>query len=388
MMTENLGGFERSSLKQLTDVIQQDIDQEKYDGAVVIMARKGEVALREGIGFADRDGGRAMQEDNVFCLFSVTKAFTAATVLQRVERGEIRLNTPVAEIIPEFGIIGKQRVTIAQLLTHTGGMSGAFPAVELEEQGNLEKVVAACCQMPLERLPGKAVKYSRVMAHAVLAEVVHRLDGGQRSFREIIDHEVFHPLGMKDTSLGIRPDLTGRLAPPVVRDETPGLFKLEDLVGLIRMTVCDPSKKAEIPAGGCVSTADDVFRFAEAMRRGGELDGRRILSPAMVTLAAQNHTGSMPNNLLNYCVEMRDWPVFPAFLGMGFFLRGTGIHPTYFGTMASPGTFGAMGAGSTIFWIDPERDITFVCLTTGLIEESYSCDRFQRLSDLALAAAV
>jgi CubicO group peptidase (beta-lactamase class C family) len=92
--------------------------------------------------------------------------------------------------------------------------------------------------------------------------------------------------------------------------------------------------------------------------------------------------------LWNYTRDVRGWDEFPAYLGLSFFLRGMGIFPTYFGTMASPGTFGSMGAGSTIFWIEPERDLTFVCLTSGLLEESRSMDRFQRLSDLVLAAVV
>jgi CubicO group peptidase (beta-lactamase class C family) len=99
------------------DAIRVDVEEGTYDGAVVIVAREGEVALREAIGFANRDTSRAMGEDDVFCLFSISKALTATTLLQRVERGEIRLNTPVAEILPEFGRSGKQRVTIAQLLT-------------------------------------------------------------------------------------------------------------------------------------------------------------------------------------------------------------------------------------------------------------------------------
>jgi CubicO group peptidase (beta-lactamase class C family) len=124
------------------------------------------------------------------------------------------------------------------------------------------------------------------------------------------------------------------------------------------------------------------------LRLGGELDGARILSPAIIELATTNHTGSRPNNLWNYARELRGWDEFPAFLGLSFFLRGTGIFPTWLGTMASPGTFGGVGAGSTLFWVDPERDLTFVCLTSGLLEESHSVDRFQRLSDLVHAAVL
>jgi CubicO group peptidase (beta-lactamase class C family) len=346
------------------------------------------MGLHEAIGFADRDAGRVMKVDDVFCLFSVTKAITSTTVLQRIERGQIRTTTPVSEILPGFGIIGKQRVTIGQLLSHTGGMSAAFPALPPEEQGELDKVVAEACATPLENLPGQAVNYSPVLAHAVLAGVVKHLDGGERSFREIMAQEIFEPLEMQDSSLGMRPRLIDRLVPLISRDDTPGLFQLDALAELFRLTVLDPARKAEIPAGGAVSTAHDIFRFAEALRGCGELDGTRLLSPAMVQLATKVHTGIMHNDIWNFAVEMRGWPEFPANLGLGFFLRGEGLYPTYFGSMASPGTFGAMGAGSTLFWVDPEREMTFVCLTAGLLEETNSCDRFQRLSDLALSAAL
>jgi CubicO group peptidase (beta-lactamase class C family) len=145
--------------------------------------------------------------------------------------------------------------------------------------------------------------------------------------------------------------------------------------------------EAEIPALGCVTTAADLARFADMLRNGGALDGARILSPAMVETAMRNHTGDKVNETWAYALEMRGWKPWPAFLGLGFYLRGTGAHPAPFGTLASPGTFGGLGAGSTMFWVDPERDMTLVYLSTGLItDESYNTDRMQRISDLALSA--
>jgi CubicO group peptidase (beta-lactamase class C family) len=294
------------------------------------------------------------------------------------------LTTRVADIIPEFGCKGKQRVTVAQLLTHTAGMSAGVPPVPPDLMGNLEAVVAAVCQQGPESLPGQQVTYSALTAHAVLAEIVRRLDGGTRAFREILATEIFEPLGMRETSLGLRKDLVERRVPVVVRDQSEGLFPPAMLEAFNFLL----TEETEIPGGGAVSTAADIFRFAEALRLGGELDDARILSPAIIELATTNHTGLRPNSLWNYARELRGWDEFPAFLGLSFFLRGIGIFPTYFGTMASPGTFGAIGAGSTLFWVEPERDVTFVCLTAGLLEESHSVDRFQRLSDLVLAAVV
>ena len=377
-------GLDATQLDRFMTVVSNDIECKHYDGAVVVVARGGQVALHEAVGFAERKTGRPAQTDDVFYLFSVTKALTGAAVLARVDRGDIALTTRVVDIIPEFAAKGKQRVTLAHLLTHTGGMSSGFPPVPPELIGDLETVVAAVCQQGLEARPGHEVSYSPMTAHAVLGEIVRRVDGGQRSFQQILAEDVFGPLEMSDTALGLRADLAARKVPVVIRDRTEGLFPPEALEGFNVLL----QEGSEIPGGGAVSTAMDIFRFAEMLRCGGELDGARILSPAIIQLATTNHTGTRPNNLWNYAREARGWDEFPAFLGLSCFLRGTGIFPTYFGTMASPGTFGGVGAGATMFWVDPERDLTFVCLTAGGLEEANSMERFQRLSDLVLAAAV
>ena len=115
----------------------------------------------------------------------------------------------------------------------------------------------------------------------------------------------------------------------------PGLFDLSALVELARM-ILDPELDVEIPSGGFVSTAADIFRFAEALRQGGRLEERQILSPAMVRFATRNHTGTKHNNLWNYAREMLNWPLFPANLGLGFFLRGEGMIPTLLRTSGQP----------------------------------------------------
>jgi CubicO group peptidase (beta-lactamase class C family) len=124
------------------------------------------------------------------------------------------------------------------------------------------------------------------------------------------------------------------------------------------------------------------------LRNGGELNGARILSPAMIDTATRNYTGTMPNDIWDYAVDARNWPVFPAYLGLGFFLRGKGCHPTPFGSLASPRSFGGVGAGSTVFFVDPVKELSFAFLSTGLMEESRSSERHQRLADLVHAALV
>ncbi len=141
-----------------------------------------------------------------------------------------------------------------------------------------------------------------------------------------------------------------------------------------------------MPAASAVSTAADIFRWGEMLRRGGELDGVRVLSPTIIELATTNQTGAMQNDIYDYAREMYGWPDFPAYLGLGFLLRGEGVFPTPFGLTASPRAFGCIGTGSTVFWVDRTRELTFVCLTAGLLEAGRSQERFQRLSDLAITA--
>ena len=377
-------GFDPQRLQRVSDAIQRDIDAERYDGCELIVGRAGTVAYHEHFGWADRAARRPVESDQPFITMSVGKQFVVALILNRIERGELLLTTPVADVIPEFGVRGKQRITIAQMLTHTAGMPTMLPPMPPELVGNLEAVVAVTCAGLPECLPGTRVNYSAIVAHAVLAEVVRRLDGSRRSFRQLADEDLFQPLGMKHTALGTRADLAKRLAPVVARDRRPGLFDPQQLEFFGSLMTAD----SEIPAGGYVSTAPDLFRFAEMLRRGGELDGVRILSPAMVELVQINQTGDRPNSLWDYTHAMRGWEPFPACLGLGFFLRGEGIHPTMFGTLASPRTFGGFGAGSSVFWIDPVRDVSYAFLSSGLMEDSYSLERHQRLSDLVLSALV
>ena len=378
-------GFDAGRLAHVERLIDADIDAARYDGAAIRVTRGGHVVLSASRGLAERTSGRRLESDAVFTTMSVGKQFTAAIVLNRVERGDLRLMMPVAELIPEFGNRGKERMTLFQLLTHTSGIASRVPIVPPEDLVSIERLVAWACHTTPESVPGERVNYSIVVAHAVMAEMVRRAEGAKRSFGRILDEDLFRPLGMADTSLGPRPDLVRRVCPVVARFTEPGLFapfEIEGIGALLSMP------GAELPAGGFLTTIGDLSRFVEMLRRGGELDGARILSPAMLDLATRNWTGDKPNALLDYTVQMRGWAPFPASIGLGFFVRGEAIIPGPFGNLSTPRTFGGLGAGSTGFWIDPVRDLTFSFLSTGLMEDSHHVERLSRLSDVVVAALV
>ena len=357
---------------------------------MIIVARGGEIGLHEAIGFADRGAGRPARKDDVFRLLSVTKALTTALVLAAVDRGQLTLTTKVVEVIPEFAGSDKFRgrykdvLTVAHLLTHRGGLLGTPTPVPYEELGDFTKTIAAICEFDLVGTPGEQVAYSPALGYALLGEILRRVTGEGRSMREIMRQDLFEPLGMTSTSLGAPAAWADRLVPLVAHFGGGGFLTAHD-IEVLNTAI---SEDAEMPWVGAVSSAEDIFRFAEMVRRGGELDGTRILSPAILELATTNHTGLEPNELFRGIHLAMGWEVAPAYIGLGFTLRGSGLAPTMYGSTSSPRTHGNFGAGSTLFWIDPARDLTFVCLTAGVMEEPVSIPRFQRLSDMAVAAAV
>ena len=378
--------FSAERLDHLRRVIAEDIAAGRYFGAVLAIARAGQLGLHEAIGHADAAASRALRLDSVFSIFSVTKAITNVLVLRAIELGRFALTTRISDLVPEFSGGLRNQITVHHLLTHTSGLPIVFAIKPDMYIDRLDEVVAAVCAhiQPAEP-PGERVAYSPLANHALLGEALRRTDPKRRSYRAIVHDDLLAPLGMGDSSVGLRRDLRARHVVPDFRGNFPithpghsdlgpnGAFEEED---------------AEMPWVGLASTVPDLLRFAEMLRRGGELDGTRILSPAMLELATRNWTGEKPNELYKALFEQRGWPPAPAYLGLGFALRGTAMCHHLYGTLTSPGTFGNYGAGSALYWVDPARELTFVCLSAGVMNSLDNIERFQRLSDIAVAAAL
>ena len=378
-------GFDLNKLSKVEQRVKKDIEQSKYDGARILGARRGEKVLDLTIGYAERETKRAMQPDAVFSVMSISKVMTAIALLQCVERGDLSLLTPVAQIIPEFAKRGKDKVTVGQILTHTAGLGMAPVALPADEIGVLAKSVAAICELPLESTPGELVSYSAMTGFTILAEIVRRLDAKKRHFRKIMADDVLDPLGMKDASFGLPDRLRKRRVPVIVRDDDAPELNRKFLAARDQVV----SAETELASGGATfATADDILKLGEALRLGGALNGNRVLSPATVKLMTTNQTGLKPNGMMNSSRALHSMAPFPAFLGLGLFLRGEGLFPSHIASLASPGTFGGWGLGSMGFWVDPEREVTFVALTSGVMERIRNLIRFQVIGDMVLSSLV
>ena len=377
------------TLELLETTIRNDINEGTYDGARIIVARHGEVGLDATIGWADRAAGRALKDDDIFRVLSLTKAFTNALVYQALGEGKLQLSTRVVDVIPEFwGVdrfrtMRKDRVNLAHLLTHRSGMPATPEPLPNAELGNLENVIAAICKLDVIHEPGTNLTYSPAINHALMGEMLRRVYGAS-SFRELAEKNLFSVLDMKDTRFGPLDEWKERVVPLKAYIPDSGWLSSKDVEDLNDVV----NEDAEMPWVGSVSTARDVFAFAEMIRRNGQANGKSVIAPAILDAATTLQTGDMTNDLYAMIAKMRGWEEPPGNFGLGFSLSGTGTHPSFFGPFTSPRTHGNYGAGSTLFWIDPERDMTFVCLTSGVMDEGDNVLRFQKLSTIAASAAL
>ncbi|MCC7461149.1 MAG: beta-lactamase family protein [Gammaproteobacteria bacterium] len=373
-------------IEHLQAVIRADIGRGLYHGVVMRIARGGALVLDAAIGWADAGHQQPLRPDSVFNLFSITKAFTNVLVLRAIERGDFALTSSISELIPEFRGHGREKIQIWHLLSHQAGFPILFEVTPGWYINDFDEVSAAVIEhvRPVDA-PGETVAYSPLVNHVLLAAALLRSDPQQRRYRQRVQEEILDPLKMRDTAVGLRADLKARKIVPDFRGNYPIGHKSRTTAGA---NGAFEDETAEMPWVGIVSTAPDMFRFAEMFRRGGTLDGARILAPATLELARRNWTAERPNELYAQRGRERGWDPEPAYIGLGFSLRGERIMHHMFGTLATPGTFGNYGAGTTLWWVDPVRDLSFVFLSAGLLEHNANTERFQRLGDIVHSAVL
>lgn len=378
-------GMDPQRLADVQNVIRADIKAGQYHGAVIKVARAGAVALEVAIGAADAAQTQPLALNSVFSIFSITKAFTNTLVLRAIELGQFLLTSRVSELIPEFSGFGREQVQIWHLLSHQAGFPIIFEVKPAMYIDRFDEMIAAVIEVvkPVEP-PCKTVAYSPLVNHVLMAECVRRADPKRRGYRQLVQDEILTPLGMRDTAVGLRADLKPRHVVPDFRGNYPIGHRGHSNLG---PNGAFEEEHAEMPWVGIASTVPDMYRFAEMFRQNGTLDGARILSPATLATARRNWTGEKPNELYSARGRERGWDPVPGYIGLGFSLRGTAMCHHMFGTLASAGTFGNYGAGSTLFWVDPERELTFTFLSAGVMESNANIERFQKLSDMVISAA-
>ncbi|MDN6489438.1 MAG: beta-lactamase family protein [Yaniella sp.] len=386
----SVDGMESRFLERLDEAILQDIEEESYYGASVIVARHGEVALKGQYGQSERDRGRETAEDDVYRILSMSKGFTNALVYRALSEGRLMLSTRVVDLIPEFfgpepfRAARKERINLAHLLTHRAGMPATpNPGLGPEGFAVLADVIEALGTVDVVNEPGANLNYSAAINHALIGEMLRRAYGAD-SFRDLMHEKIFEPAGMATTRFGMPEAWKDRGGPLEVIVANDSWLKPED-IEILNEVIDRPD--AEMPWVGAVSTIDDVFTFTEMLRRRGRTaNGEQLFSPAVLDFATTNQTVDQINDLYGMVAAARNWDAPPGNMGLGMALAGTGTHARFFGPFVSPRTFGSYGAGSSLLWVDPETDVSFCFLSSGVMDEGDNVARFQRLSTIAASA--
>ena len=378
-------GFSASRLARIGERVQHDLDAQRYCGISIIVARHGEVVVDLAEGSADRERGVPVGRDTVFSLMSLSKAITTTLTLRLVEDGHFRLTTPLSSWIPELGE-AQAEINVYHVLTQTSGLPMYTPEAGPDVVADLERYAATTFGRAPAFRPGERVAYSVRVAHSVLGLFLQRVM--DTPFTELIQRWVLEPIGMRDTAFGPREDLLPRIAPivPAPYLEAAARAEVEANISMISDFSLRPG--AVVPGSNAFGTASDIHRLAEALRTGRGVNGEPVLSPAMIDLVARNHTGEMPNDVLDDMFAGKNLVRYPGYLAMGFWGRGPGMTHGGYGHLTSPRTFGGLGRGSAMFWIDPLLDMTMTVLSTGLMDEVDNLERLSALSDLAVSSFV
>lgn len=325
-------GMDQRQLGYIDGAVAEGIARQQMPGCVVLIGRHGKIAFLKAYGQrALQPRPEPMTTDTVFDLASVTKPVaTATSVMILFERGKFRLHDPVARYLPAFGQNGKDRITIAHLLTHQGGLIPDNSENDYRD-GPAKAFERIFAQVPTAE-PGSRFVYSD-LSFLVLGELVHQLAG--KSLDGFVQENIFGPLGMTETTYRPGAALRARAAVTEQRDghwiqgevHDPRAYRLEGVAG----------------HAGLFSTAQDLAVYAQMLLAGGTYEGVRILGPATVALMTAPE------------------PVSTGLRTLGWDMR-TGYSLNR-GENFSSRAFGHGGFTGTALWIDPDLDLFVIFLS-------------------------
>ena len=376
-------GMSSVQLQRLSQLASKYVAEGRVPGMVNLVMRNGQIVHFEAVGNRGIDDSSPMQLDDLFRIYSMTKPITSVAAMQLYEQGKFQLSDPVTKFVPELQGLNvlnedetlspvEREMTMHQLLMHTAGFSYGFHpyrdpvdklyvAADLVTSKDLEAFVLKLAELPLRSQPGELYHYS--VAVDVTGLVVERLSG--LPLDEYIDTNILKPLQMNDTFFEIPSTKRDRFVQNhFINPETGSLINADYApapYGYRKGVALSDYFNVSLISGGAglVSTAMDYARFAEMLRRGGTLDGARILGPKSITFMTKNHL-SEPS--MHAAWEQMPTPDIgrPGFgFGLGF---GVVTDAAAIGVLGSDGEYNWGGAAGTIFWVDPTEELVVVSL--------------------------
>jgi len=334
----------------------------------VCLRHNGRIVLNRAIGHGWGNGPPdepdaekiPVTTDTPFCAYSAAKAITATVVHMLVERGQISLDDRVCQYLPNFTSHGKHRITLRHVMTHSAGIP--FPTrrrPDVTRADDHDYALEKLDELKPVYRPGLVHIYHALTWGPLMREIIWRATG--KEIRDILATEVLDPLGFRWTNFGVaKEDLplvapshaTGRTLPPVIAQ----IFR-KAIGGTVHEVIPLTNEPlfltTIIPSSNTVSTANELSRFAEIWRRGGELDGVRVMQPETLRGAVQECRRLRPDFATG---------LVPLRWGTGFMLGSTKYGP--FGRNA-PDAFGHLGLVNIAVWADPARNLAAAVISSG-----------------------
>ena len=364
-------GLSTSRLTRITDHVHGYVDEGKFVGTDVLIARAGKIAYRDTYGLADREAGSVLAEDNIFRFFSMSKPVTSIALMQLYEQGKFLLRDPIERYIPSFrnmsvfvsGSVNRPNlrpaaspITVHNVLTHMSGLTYGFqmanPVDALYRNSPIEgvgrndmstaEVMEHLGDLPLLCDPGTEWNYS--MSTDVVGHLVEVISG--QPLDEYLDDHIFGPLGMVDSGFSVRQGQEHRL----VANYACG----PDSEEAVLLESPTKSRYLEPPkffsgGGGLVSTMADYHRFASALMGGGEFGGARVIGRKTLAFMTSNHLPDGRDLVASGTPLFSETPYEGVGFGLGFSVQ---LDPAITQVIGSPGEFGWRGRGSQIGPVD------------------------------------
>jgi CubicO group peptidase (beta-lactamase class C family) len=361
-------GMSPEALAGIGPAMRAYVEDGRLAGVVTMVARRGRVVHWNAVGARRLDEGDALQPDDLFRIYSMTKPITSVAAMILVEEGRISLDDPVSDFIPGFADVtvlneAGERVrparamTVRHLLTHTSGLTyGFFGDTEVDRlyrrsafftsARGLDDLTAQLAELPLLAHPGSRWTYS--VSTDVLGRVIEVASG--QPFDEFVRERILDPLGMDDTAFSVPRDKRER-------------FTTSYRVFGNRLELADSPEDGAFTrapgwvsgGGGLVSTASDYVRFAQMLLNGGQLDEVRVLGPESVLAITSNQ---LPDALIPIDLGSLLPPAYGFGLGVAVL-----VHEDVTPEPDHAGSYFWGGAANTFFWVDPEAELVAMVWT-------------------------
>ena len=336
----------------ITDVIREG----REVGVQVAAYHHGKLVVDTWAGLADPAKGRAVDGNTLFNVYSVTKAVAATALHIQVDRNLIDYEAPVVRYWPEYGVHGKERTTVRDVLTHRACVPQMPEHVTPELMCDWQWMTRAIAELKPLAEPGTRTLYLSMTFGWIVGELVRRTDPKQRSLGRFIREEIAMPLGIADLWVGIPDAALPRIARqidamrPIPPEHLPPLF-IASMPANVALTpeVFERAdvRRAEVAGVGGIFTARSEARFWAMLANGGELDGVRILSAGIVKTLGIPRSNSEELDQVMFNIPL------PISLG-GFWLGGS--YPPVC-SVKNPRAICHPGQGGSIGWADFDANL-------------------------------